>query len=130
MKVHERALGDRLPEVYGTRWLSLPYRVDVVDTVSPFGANAQVFVPAGPHILIPSSAATTEGNAALEAIFHEGSHSLAGAMQEALNRAVRSRAAAVRGDLSHAVIFYLTGETVRRVLDRAGQPYTPYLHAM
>jgi hypothetical protein len=130
LNVHERALGERLPEIYGTRWLSLPYRIDVVDAVSPFGANAQVFVPAGPHILIPSSAVTTQGSAALEVIFHEGSHSLAGVMEEALRRSVRARGGAVRGDISHAVIFYLTGETVRRVLEQAGEPYTPYLYAL
>jgi hypothetical protein len=28
------------------------------------------------------------------------------------------------------VIFYLTGETVRRVLNQAGEQYTPYLYAM
>jgi hypothetical protein len=102
LNVHERVLGERLPEIYGARWLRLPYRIDIVDTVSPLGANAQVFVPAGPHILIPSSAVTTQGNAALEVIFHEGSHSLAGAMEESLKRAVRARGDAVRGDISHA----------------------------
>jgi hypothetical protein len=130
LNVHERELGERLPKIYGTRWHTLPYRIDVVDAVSPLGANAQLFVPAGPHILIPSSAATTQGSAALEVIFHEGSHSLALSMSEALMRAGRARGFAVRGDISHAVIFYLTGETVRRVLEQAGQPYTPYLYAL
>jgi len=130
LNVHERTLGVQLPEIYGTPWHRLPYRIDVVDTVSPFGANAQFFVPAGPHILIPSSPATTQGSAALEVIFHEASHSLAGAMEEALKRAVRARGDAVRGDISHAVLFYLTGEAVRRVLDQVGDPYTPYLYAL
>jgi len=130
LNVHERALSERLPQIYGTRWLSLPYRVDVVDVVSPLGANAQLFVPAGPHILIPSSAATTQGNAVLEVIFHEASHSLAGAMEEALRQAVRARGDALRGNISHAVIFYLTGETVRRALEQIGEPYTPYLYAL
>ena len=68
-------------------------------------------------------------NAALEVIFHEGSHSLAGRMA-ALKAAIRARGGAVRGDISHAVIFYLTGETVRRALEQAGEQYTPYLYAM
>lgn len=69
-------------------------------------------------------------NAALEVIFHEGSHSLAGRMAEALKAAIRARGGAVRGDISHALIFYLTGETVRRALEQAGEQYTPYLYAM
>jgi hypothetical protein len=130
LNVHGGELGERLPEIYGTRWHTLPYRIDVVDAVSPLGANAQLFVPAGPHILIPSSATTTQGNAALEVIFHEGSHSLAIPLSEGLTRAGRARGYAVRGDISHAIIFYLTGEVVRRVLEQAGESYTPYLYAL
>jgi hypothetical protein len=130
LKVHEPALGERLPQLYGTRWARVPYRVDVVDSVSQLGGNAQFFVPAGPHILISSSAPANQDRAALEVIFHEASHSLAGTVDEALKRAVRARGDAVRGDISHAVIFYLTGETVRRVLEQAGEPYTPYLDAL
>jgi hypothetical protein len=127
LKVHEPALGERLPQVYGAPWARLPYRIDVVDSVL-LGGNAQFFVPAGPHILISSSAPANQDRAALEVIFHEASHSLAGSMEEALKRAARGDA--VRGDLSHAVIFYLTGETVRRVLEQAGEPYTPWLYSL
>ncbi len=130
LKVHEPALGERLPQVYGIPWARLPYRVDVVDSVSQLGGNAQFFVPAGPHILISSSAPTNQDRAALEGIFHEASHSLAVPMEEALKRAVRARGDAVRGNISHAVIFYLTGETVRRVLEQAGEPYTPWLYTL
>jgi hypothetical protein len=51
-------------------------------------------------------------------------------MEEALKQAVRARGDAVRGNVSHAVIFYLAGETVRRALAQAGEPYTPYLYAL
>jgi hypothetical protein len=129
LKAHEPALGERFPQVYGTPWARLPYRIDVVDSVSQLGGNAQFFVPAGPHILISSSAPANQSHAALESVFHEASHSLAGPIEEALKQ-VRARGDAVRGDLSHAVIFYLTGETVRRVLEQAGEPYTPWLSAL
>ena len=129
LNVHERVLGERLAQVYGTSWVGLPYRVDVVKSVS-LGGNTQVFVPAGPHILISSSAPTNQDRAALEVIFHEASHPLAGPVAEAVKRAVSARGDAVRGDISHAVIFYLTGETVCRVLEQAGEPYTPYLYAL
>ena len=129
LNVHERALGERLSQVYGVPWVGLPYRVDVVESV-PLGGNTQFFVPAGPHILVSSSAPTNQDRAALEVIFHEASHTLAGPMEEALKQAVRARGDAVRGDISHAVIFYLTGETVRRALEQAGEPYTPYIDAL
>jgi hypothetical protein len=68
LKVHEPTLGERLAQVYGTPWVGLPYRVDVVDSVSQLGGNTQVFVPAGPHILVSSSAPTNQDRAALEVI--------------------------------------------------------------
>jgi hypothetical protein len=127
LNVHERALGERLAQVYGASWVGTPYRVDVVDSV---GGNAQVFVPAGPHILVSSSAPDNQDRAALEAVFHEGSHPLAGKIEEAVKRAVSAHSNAAPSDLSHAVIFYLTGETVRRVFEQGGEPYTPWLYAL
>jgi hypothetical protein len=120
-------LGERLAQVYGVSWSGAQYRVDVVESV---GGNAQVFVPAGPHILVSSSTPDNQDRAALEAVFHEGSHPLSGQVEEAVKRASNSRSSAVPGDLSHAVIFYLTGETVRRVFEQAGEPYTPWLYAL
>jgi hypothetical protein len=89
-----------------------------------------VFVPAGPHILVSSSTRDNQDRAALEAVFHEGSHPLAGKMEEVLKRASSAGGIAVPADLSHAVIFYLTGETVRRALEQAAEPYTPWLYAL
>lgn len=127
LNVHERVLGERLAQVYGVSWAGVPYRVDVVESV---GGNAQVFVPAGPHILVSSSTPDNQDRAALEAVFHEGSHPLAGKMEEVVKRASSTRGNAVPGDLSHAAIFYLTGETVRRAFEQAGEPYTPWLYAL
>lgn len=129
LKVHEAALGERLAQVYGTSWGGLPYRVDIVESVL-FGGNTQQFVPAGPHILISSSATDNQGRGALEVIFHEASHTLAGQMEGALRRAMSVRGIAIRGDISHAVIFYLTGEIVRRALEQTGESYTPYLYSL
>jgi hypothetical protein len=129
LKVHEAALGERLAQVYGTSWGGLPYRVDIVESVL-LGGNTQQFVPAGPHILISGSAADNQGRGALEVMFHEASHSLAGPMEGALKRAISARGTAIRADISHGVIFYLTGEVVRRALEQTGEPYTPYLYSL
>lgn len=129
LKVHEAALGERLAQVYGSSWGGLPYRVDIVDSVL-LGGNTQQFVPAGPHILISSSASDNQGPGALEVIFHEASHPLAGQMEGVLKRAMSARGTAIRSDVSHAVIFYLTGEIVRRALEQTGELYTPYLYSL
>ena len=127
LNVHERALGERLAQVYDTSWAGAPFRVDVVESV---GGNTQVFVPAGPHILVSSSTPDNQDRAALEAVFHEASHALAGKLEEVVKRALSARGSAVPSDLSHAVVFYLTGETVRRALEQAGEPYSPWLYAL
>jgi hypothetical protein len=127
LNVHERLLAERLAQVYGVSWSGVPYRVDVIESV---GGNTQVFVPAGPHILVSNSTPDNQDRAALEAVFHEASHALSAQVEEAMKRASNARTNAVPGDLSHAVIFYLTGETVRRVFEQAGEPYTPWLYAL
>ena len=52
-------------------------------------------------------------------------------LRAALAAAARDAGGTVRGDLTHPVQFYMTGEAVRRVLDKPGEPpYTPYLYAL
>jgi hypothetical protein len=51
-------------------------------------------------------------------------------LRAALAAAARDGGGTVRGDLTHPVHFFMTGEAVRRVLERPGEPpYTPYLYA-
>ena len=127
-------LAQRLPVLYGTPWAGMPFRVDVVETVSFAGADSLNLLEPGLHILVSSSSPNNQGREALEIVFHEASHFLTGAktpLRAALAAAARDAGGAVRGDLTHPVQFYMTGEAVRRVLDKPGEPpYTPVLYAL
>jgi len=133
LALHEKTLAQRLPELYGTPWVGLPFRVDVVETVSFAGANSVNLRPPGLHILVSSSNAGHQDRAALEGVFHEASHFLTGfktPLRVALDAAARDGGGTVQGDLTHPVHFFMTGEAVRRVLEKPGEPpYTPYLYA-
>jgi hypothetical protein len=135
LEMYGPTLAQRLPELYGTPWAGMPFRVDVVETVSYAGADSINLRNPGLHILVSSSSSATQGRAALEAVFHEASHFLTGfntPLRAALGAAVRDAGGGtVRGDLTHPVHFFMTGEAVRRVLDKPGEPpYTPYLYAL
>lgn len=128
LATHEQAIARRLEKLYETSWNGLPVLVDVVETVSWSGANSVPRDPAGGHLLISTS---YRGPAALEIVFHEASHLLVGRddpLQQALDRAARALDLPVPDDLWHPLMFYTTGETVRRVLQDAGEPdYTPMI---
>lgn len=126
---HEDRIATRLETWYGKRW-SLPLRVDVVETVNWAGANSAFPDAGGAHLLI--SPAYT-GADAVEVVFHEASHQM---MRDSdpLPRTLESAAKAAKvspGDLWHIVLFYTTGEAVRRVLREAGEPdHTPMVYGI
>ena len=133
LAAHEATLGQALPALFKAPWAGLPFRVDVVETALPVGASS-----AGPdfptlHILVSSTNSGNQDRAALEILFHEASHFLtppASPLSSALEAAAKESGFTPQGDLVHQVHFFMTGEMVRRVLARAGEPsYTPYLFA-
>ena len=131
---YEKTLGQRLPELFGRSWAGLPFRVDVVETVSYAGADSLQLRPPGVHILVSSASPGNQDRAALEVVFHEASHFLTASntpLRAALEAAARNAGGSVKGDLTHPVHFFMTGEAVRRVLEKPGEPpYTPYLYAL
>jgi hypothetical protein len=132
---YERTIAQRLPELFGAPWAGLPFRVDVVETVSSFASADSVNTrPPGLHILVSSSNAANQDLGALEVVFHEASHFLTGfntPLRAAFGASARDLGAIVRGDVVHATHFFMTGEAVRRVLEKPGEPaYTPTLYAL
>ena len=123
----EQKIALRLEQLYQKPWGGLPIPVDIVETVNWSGANSILRDPAGGHLLISSS---YQGPAALEIVFHEASHLLM-RRSDPLRQALDSAASAVDfrlpGDLWHVVLFYTTGETVRRILDDR-EKYTPMVY--
>ncbi len=131
LAAHEQKIAHRLAEVYQKPWDGLPIPVDVVETVNWSGANSVSRDPAGGHLLISNS---YQGPAALEVVFHEASHLLMGRgdpLRQALDQAASALDLTLPDDLWHVVLFYTTGEAVRRVLDQAGESgYTPMVYAI
>ncbi len=128
LKVHEEAVSQKLANLYARPLGGLPIRVDVVETVNWSGATTWILDPDGGHIVIST---VEEGPVSLEYIFHEASHTLMrreDPLQLALRNAADKLDVELPRDLWHAVLFYTTGDTVRRALAEAGEPaYTPML---
>ena len=120
----------QLTTAYRAKWPGRRIRVDVVRYASWSGAYTTLDPV---HITASSTDPRNQGLAALETLFHESSHALAGrsfgAVSEALALEGRAQNKAVPDDLWHALIFYTTGEIVRRTLAKSGvADYSPYAY--
>jgi hypothetical protein len=104
-------LSGQLADVYQRPWPRDRLRVDVVWYGGPFGAYTSLNPT---HVTISSHDARNRGIYGFEVLFHESSHALAGAVTEAIAREFRLRDKPIPRDLWHALLFYTTGELVRR----------------
>jgi hypothetical protein len=113
--VREQGVGlsERLADIYQTRWPHEKIRVDVVAYANWAGAYTTVDPL---RVTISSLDPRNQGPQALEVLFHEGSHGIAGAVQAAIIRECRQRDKPIPRDLWHALVFYTTGEVIRTVL--------------
>jgi hypothetical protein len=106
-------LSAQLADVYQRPWPAGRLRVDVVWYGGPYGAYTSL----GPtHLTISSHDMRNQGIYGFEVLFHEASHALAAAVNEAIAREFRQRDKPIPRDLWHALLFYTTGELVRRDL--------------
>lgn len=117
---HGRALTDAIARAYATPWPTQPIRVDIAAYAGPVAAYT-VLDP--PHITIASGDRRHDGDAALEIIFHEASHALVERVEQSIVRACAAQHRTEPPQLWHAMLFWGTGEIVRREL---GAGYTPY----
>jgi hypothetical protein len=106
-------LSAQLSEVYQRPWPPGRLRVDVVWYGGPSGAYT-TFNPV--HVTISSHDIRNQGIYGFEVLFHESSHALASAVNEAIAAEFRNRDKPIPRDLWHALLFYTTGELVRRDL--------------
>lgn len=125
-------LAQQLAETYRADWPPGRIRVDVVIYGGPFGAYTSLEPT---RVTLSSSDARNQGPAALEVLFHEASHALAGSVRDAIARECRRRGKPIPRDLWHALLFYTTGEVVKRTLSapegaagRNSAAYTPYAY--
>jgi hypothetical protein len=104
-------LSGQLADVYQRPWPRNRLRVDVVWYAGPFGAYTSLNPT---HVTISSHDARNRGIYGFEVLFHESSHALAGSVTEAIAREFRQRDKPIPRELWHALLFYTTGELVRR----------------
>jgi len=104
-------LSAQLADVYQRPWPPRRLRVDVVWYGGPYGAYTSIDPM---HVTISSHDPRNRGLYGFEVLFHEASHALAGAVNEAIAREFRERDKPIPRDLWHALLFYTTGEMVRR----------------
>jgi hypothetical protein len=127
----EEKIAARIEALYGKHWSGLPIPVDVVETVNWAGANSIILDAGGGHLLVSTS---YKDAAALEVVFHESSHLLmerGDPLMQALQKAAGAVDFRLPGDLWHVVLFFTTGEAVRRVLEDDGHPgYQPMVYGI
>jgi hypothetical protein len=104
-------LSGQLADVYQQTWPPNRLRVDVVWYGGGYGAYTSL---APTHVTISSHDARNRGLYGFEVLFHESSHALAGSVSSAIAREFRQRDKPIPRELWHALLFYTTGELVRR----------------
>ena len=114
-------LSGQLAEVYQRPWPSERLRVDVVWYGGPFGAYSTLDPI---HVTISSHDPRNRGVYGFEVLFHESSHALAGAVTAAIAREFRARDKPIPRDFWHALLFYTTGEIVRRDVEYGSMTFT------
>ena len=110
-------LSGQLAEIYQRPWPTNRLRVDVVWYGGPFGAYTSL---SPTHVTISSHDSRNQGIYGFEVLFHESSHALADQVTKAIAKEFRDRDKPIPRDLWHALLFYTTGEMVRRDLAYEG----------
>jgi hypothetical protein len=114
----------QLSAIYQAPWPKEHIHVDVCVYAGVFGGYA---TDNPLHITVSSRDSRNQGLSALEVLFHEASHGLADPVREAINREFLERHRPIPRDLWHALLFYTTGDVVRRMLEDTGHAeYLPY----
>jgi hypothetical protein len=104
-------LAGQLADVYERPWPAQRVRVDVVWYAGPFGA----YTTLDPiHVTVSSQDPRNRALYGFEVLFHEASHTLAGAVNSAIAREFRARDKPIPRDFWHSLLFYTTGEILRR----------------
>lgn len=128
---HGAELARQLALAYRQPWPAERIRVEVSVEANWAGAYTTLRPL---HVVLSSSDPRNQGPAGFEMLFHEASHALAESVSEAIARECRARRKPIPRDLWHAILFFTTGEMVRRAMAAVppqgdGEtPYTPYAY--
>ncbi len=128
---HGAALVRALAHAYRTDWPSKPILIDVSGEAGVYGGYTTNDGPAGfaAHSTIAPGGKGAEGDMGLETIFHEASHAVDASIMRMINAECAVQKVRAPRNLWHALIFYTTGELVRRQVGMAGdEHYMPYAY--
>lgn len=127
---HEEVLRARHADAYGADW-GAPIPVDVVGYAGRAGAATLV----NPHhILVSGADSRHHGDAALEILFHEASHTLFGPGNGAVWHALAETTTAPDAErlaqaVWHPILFYTSGKLVQtRLAEHGVRDYEPYMY--
>jgi hypothetical protein len=117
---------NQLTTVYHAKWQTEPIAVDVTAYASWAGAYTTLHPT---HITMSGADPRNQAPAGLEILFHEASHALVETVSDGIARECQARKKQTPRDLWHALLFYTTGEIVKRALIKSGlDTYTPYAY--
>jgi hypothetical protein len=125
------ALTQALASAYHVPWPAKPILIDVSVDAGVYGGYTTNEGPAGfaAHSTIAPSGPGSEGDMGVETIFHEASHAVDAAIMRMIGEESARQNVRTPRNLWHALIFYTTGELVRRQLGRVGDShYMPYAY--
>ena len=116
----------------------VPFPKDILVDVSPFAWEFGAYTVGegeSAHVVVTSTGPGYQGFAALEMLMHEPSHAIVdavtGAVGADLTRASRETGVKPYANLWHAILFYTSGELMRRALARRGvRNYQPVILGM
>jgi len=103
-------LAGGLAEIYQSRW-PLRIHVDVVYYAGPQGAYASL---APPHLTIATALSRNQNTTGFETLFYESSHTVGGAVEQAIERECRRLQKPIPRDLWNAVLLYTTRDRIGR----------------
>jgi hypothetical protein len=121
----------QLAQAYHAAWPSQPMLVDVSHSAGRFGAytTLQFGRAFAGHTTVSSFDEGSDGEMGVETVFHEASHTSGPSIMRMIAAEARSQHVAQPPNLWHALIFYTTGELVRRALAKTGDThYLPYAY--
>jgi hypothetical protein len=109
---HGRAVLAFITRAYAMQWPTDGYPVHLSGYANWAGAYSTV----GNLLVVSSLDPESKGSSALETVFHEGMHQWDDSVFVLLRTHARALGKLVPRDLSHAMIFYTSGEAVRQVI--------------
>jgi hypothetical protein len=114
------SLKNSLAKIYETPWSTQRIRVDAVMYANWAGAYTTLYPT---RVTISSRDPASQGDAALEIVFHESSHAMMDKVGSAIDQAAKAQTPPFQpGSIWHAVLFYTAGALVAQQIPG----YVPY----